>query len=391
MPAKGDHPAGLFRPGSHRSWPRLSRKERGPGALGTSCEDPFRSYQEARWAERRVCASQGRDPAPYPVPLYAVSGRQPPDPPGSVQSGQRRKLAASRDSGVHASMVRQDHSLAVAVPACRESILDRPDTGRDDSTGDHGRMLGQAFPAAAVCTFFPSSSPRECPFSQFSTWQARRILSHLREKRPEIVRRNVYGVHAVPLRLSPSHMPEPWPAAPAPALVTCSASQRPSPYEESVLTCKRARAGFEPTTSGVMSKPIAVPARPAPSLTSMLAQPEPPRRLNLSHQAGSFRGVLVTITVTKAASTGHHTASPGRPYHPRTYGVAEYGHPSCFLPTRERRVLGAVDGPVAAIRPFNRTGGAAVPGRSSGVAGHGDSPCKGKTAVRVAMIAWSAG
>ncbi len=37
-------------------------------------------------------------------------------------------------------------------------------------------------------------------------------------------------------------------------------------------------------------------------------------------------------------------------------------------------------------------GTAAAPGRSSGVAGHtGISPCRGKTASRVAMIAWSAG
>jgi hypothetical protein len=40
--------------------------------------------------------------------------------------------------------------------ACRESIYDRLDTGRDDRTGGYGRMLGQAFSSAAEYTFFAS-------------------------------------------------------------------------------------------------------------------------------------------------------------------------------------------------------------------------------------------
>jgi hypothetical protein len=36
------------------------------------------------------------------------------------------------------------------------------------AAGGHGRMLGQASHPAAVCTFFPSSAPHECPFRHFS-------------------------------------------------------------------------------------------------------------------------------------------------------------------------------------------------------------------------------
>ena len=80
-------------------------------------------------------------------------------------------------------------------------------------------MPGQAFSAAAVCTFFPSSSPRECPFPQFSTRQERRILCYLWEKHPAIASRSVHHVHAVSSRTIPSP-PSRCQAARSPAAAT---------------------------------------------------------------------------------------------------------------------------------------------------------------------------
>ena len=58
-----------------------------------------------------------RSGAPYPVPLRGVPGRLPRPRPAPHSPVQRRKPAASRDGGVHASKVPvpQDHSLAAAT------------------------------------------------------------------------------------------------------------------------------------------------------------------------------------------------------------------------------------------------------------------------------------
>ena len=43
------------------------------------------------------------------------------------------------------------------------SILDRPDTGRDDATGGYGRVLGQRPSPRGRVHVLPSSAPPECP------------------------------------------------------------------------------------------------------------------------------------------------------------------------------------------------------------------------------------
>ena len=88
-------------------------------------------------------------------------------------------------------------------------------------------MLGQVFSAAAVCTFFPYASPRECPFSQFSANGKRDgSARYLWGKRPEIARGNVYGV---PHRPAASQLVSPARAlarCSGPALVTCPATRK---------------------------------------------------------------------------------------------------------------------------------------------------------------------
>jgi hypothetical protein len=123
-------------------------------------------------------------------------------------------------------------------PACRAPIPGRLDTGRNNSTGDHGRMPGQAFPAAAACTFFPSSFPRECPFSQFSTRPERRIVSYLWEKRPEIGAGNVHRIPRCLAACQPVSTVRPRHAASAPLLVTFAGHAKgPLPGRKRALTC----------------------------------------------------------------------------------------------------------------------------------------------------------
>jgi hypothetical protein len=103
-------------------------------------------------AERRVPdASSSTDPAPYPVLSTAFLAASP-DPPGSAQSGsaaETRGLAGRRRSCVQdpGRKIIYWRSLSAACResmACRESIYDRPDTGRDDGTGGYSRIVGQA-------------------------------------------------------------------------------------------------------------------------------------------------------------------------------------------------------------------------------------------------------
>jgi hypothetical protein len=59
--------------------------------------------------------------------------------------------------------------------------------------------------------------------------------------------------HAVSLCASPAHLPGPWPAAPAPALVTYPATQEALSLLGKGLDLRKlvAGAGFEPATSGL--------------------------------------------------------------------------------------------------------------------------------------------
>jgi hypothetical protein len=136
---------------------------------------------------------------------------------------------------------------------CRVSIPDAPDTGRNDSTGSHGRMLSQAFFPRGGVHDLPVLIPARVPVSQFSTTAERRILRYLWESGPEIAGDVVYRVPRCLAPCQPVSPVRPRRTAPAPPLVTFPVTQKALSLPGKGLDLRKlvAGAGFEPATSGL--------------------------------------------------------------------------------------------------------------------------------------------